>query len=154
MVLVAYDTITKTKIRIMKKQSFITFRKGVYSTFLTVTFLLTTVAYSHAADGEDTLKKAEIKYVGQSDKYLAFDVKYKNSDQKKFVVQLVDKESNQVLYQKEYRDSALDKKIYLLVENENCTVSFRIRKGRELHEQSFNINNEIMMVDNLSVTKL
>ncbi len=136
----------------MKKQSFVIIRKVFYTSFFSLSIFLASIVPAYASDSDTA--KAEIKYTGKQDKYLTFDVNFRNEDSKKFVVQLIDKDSQEVLYDRAFFDSSLSKTIYLLVEDTNCTVTFRIRKGRELHEQSFNINNKISMVDDMMVTKL
>lgn len=138
----------------MKKQSINIIRKGIYTSFITASFLLSTVGYSYANGTDDPKKKADVKYEGKADKYLAFNINYRNPNQKRFSVELLDKDTREVLYHNEYRDSSFSRKFYLLVQTPDCVVTFRIKNGRELLEQSFNISNEIRVEDNLSVTKL
>jgi hypothetical protein len=154
MMLVTYDAIIKLKIRIMKKQSITIIRKGIYSSFLTASLLFASLNYCNATAGKDPIKKADVQYLGKSDKYLAFTVNYDNTSQKNFVVELLDKDSRDVLYRKEYKDSAFTKNIYLAVDDKKCAVTFRIKSGKEIYEQSYTINTEVTFIDNLLVTKL
>jgi hypothetical protein len=137
----------------MKKQSFTIIRKGILFSILTGSLLINSFV-SHATVEKDPIKKADIQYVGKSNKYLTFNIGYTNPEQKKCVLQLLDKASNEVLYEREFKDSAFTKNIYLLVENTSCTVTFRISSGKQHHEQSFNIDTETRVEDQLLVTKL
>lgn len=137
----------------MKKQSFTIIRKGIRFSILTGSLLISSFAL-RAGTGKDPIKKGDIQYVGKSNNYLTFNIDYPNKDQKKFVVQLIDKATDEVLYEREYKDSAFNKNIYLLVENTSCTVTFRIKSGKESLQQSFNIDTETKVIDDLAVTKL
>lgn len=136
----------------MKKQLNKFLSNGIYTTLISVPLFF--AVPSLATTTNDTTAKAQVKYAGKENKYLIFDVSYTNSEHKKVLVELFNKDTNEVLFKKEYKDSTISNKIYLLAEDVDCTLTFRVKSGKTVYKQSFNISNQTTYVDDLMVTKL
>jgi hypothetical protein len=137
----------------MKKQS-ITIRKAVYASFITIGLILSSAISHQAMANEDLAKKTQINYIGKSSNLLTFKVDYQNVEQKKFVLELVDQDSQEVLYQKTYNDTAFSKNLYVSMQSLDCNLTFRIRSGKDSFEKSFSINSEVKLVEDMIVKAL
>lgn len=116
--------------------------------------MLTGVAVSAHAQAKyaSTIEKnAEIKYIGNADDAVVFNISYKNPANNKFVVTILDEDGTQ-LFQSVYNDKMFDKR-FKLPKTDKSKLTFEIRNNREIElKQTFEINTRI--VEDVVVTRI
>ena len=96
-------------------------------------------------------KNAQVKYIGNSDDAVVFDVSYSNPKGSKFVVTVQD-EDGIAMYEAAFSDKQFDKKFRLPKSDKN-KLTFIIRNYKDLElKQTFEINTR--MVEDVTVTKI
>ena len=102
-----------------------------------------TVAYSE--------KTAEVKYLGNSEDAVLFNVSYDNPNSNKFFVSVLDGEGT-TIYQGSFTDKKFDKRFKLPVTEKN-KLTFIIRNAKAIElKETFEINTRY--VEDVIVTKI
>jgi len=98
-----------------------------------------------------SMKSAEVKYLGNSEDAVLFNVSYDNPNSSKFFVSVMDAEGT-AIYQGSFSDKKFDKRFKLAVpEKSKLTFVIRDAKAIELKE-TFEINTRY--VEDVVVTKI
>lgn len=138
----------------MKKQFFKTTSIKVYTTALaTSLILLTGFSAARAADKIATNSNAQISYVGAENNLLAFNINFKNEEELSFTIKLTD-ELGQVWYKKSFTDKNLDKNIFIKNIGDITKLNFTIISAKNSLNQSFEINTQTTVVEEVIVTKI
>ena len=138
----------------MKKQFFNTANIKVYTSALLVSFFLLTGFNQAQASGNDYMPaEAKITWVASESNLITFNVDYKNNEETPFVLELTD-DSGLLLYKQKFTEKTFNKNIYLKNMGEMVKVNFRIRSGKKVINQTFNITTETKLVENVLVTKI
>jgi hypothetical protein len=121
---------------------------------LTLGVVLFTGALSANAQAKftsSTEKTAEVKYVGNSEDAVLFNVSYINPSSGKFFVAVLDEDGTQ-LFQGAYSDQKFDKR-FLFPKTDKHKLTFVIRNAKEIElKQTFEINTRY--VEDVVVTKI
>jgi hypothetical protein len=96
-------------------------------------------------------KSAEVKYLGNSEDAVLFNVSYDNPNSSKFVVTVLDGEGT-TIYQGSFSDRKFDKRFKLPVSEKN-KITFVIRNAKAVElKETFEINTRY--VEDVVVTKI
>ena len=121
---------------------------------LTLGVVLFTGALSASAQTKftsSTDKNAEVKYVGNSEDAVVFNVSYLNPSGGKFFVSVLDEDGSQ-LFQGAFSDQKFDKR-FKLPKTDKHKLTFVIRNVKEIElRQTFEINT--LYVEDVVVTKI
>jgi len=110
-----------------------------------------TSAHAQAKYASTIEKNAEVKYIGNAEDQVVFNVSYNNPNSNKFVVTVLDEDGTK-LFQSVYSDKKFDKR-FKLPQSEKTKLTFEIRNNREIElRQTFEINTRI--VEDVVVTKI
>lgn len=96
---------------------------------------------------------AEVKYIGSNEGDPLFNVVYNNSNGARFSVKLLDSEGHQ-LFQGVYTDRKFDKKFKVTDAASYNKLIFVIRNFQDNSIQSFEINSNTRMVQDVEVTEV
>lgn len=87
---------------------------------------------------ENMAGKVLVKYIGNSEDGLFFNVKYNNEKGKYFDVVIKD-ESGEVLYEGNFNDKSFDKKFLLPKDHEVSLISIAVNAGKNYFVQSYSV---------------
>jgi hypothetical protein len=96
---------------------------------------------------------AEVKYIGSNEGDPLFNVLYNNSTGARFSVKVLDNEGHQ-LFQGVYTDRKFDKKFKVTDAASYSKLIFVIRNFQDNSVQSFEINSNTRMVEDVEVTEV
>ena len=130
----------KNFIKQSTKQKAIAILAGLF-TLLLVSF--TSSASNGAGSGDQT--NYAVKYIGESDNGLVFNLKYQNPDAAKFEIVLKNQDGN-VLFQKAFTGKELDKNIVLGKDVDTENVSFIVKTSKGNLVQNFTIKTKTVQV--------
>jgi hypothetical protein len=126
----------------------------------TLFILLITAGEVSRAAGNEPVEKhsgsassAEVKYVGSNEGDPLFNVLYNNSTGARFSVKVLDNEGHQ-LFQGIYTDRKFDKKFKVTDAGSYSKLIFVIRNFQDNSTQSFEINSNSRMVEDIVVTEV
>lgn len=127
-------------------------------TLLYLTLALTGVTLATRANGRDSVDRtnaspAEVTYVGGEEGARVFNVVYSNPTGSRFTVKVLDAEGN-LLYQNAFMDKKFDKKFRLDGTGFFGKVVFVIRNHGDGSVQSFEINTNTRMVEDVDVKEV
>lgn len=126
----------------MKKQLSLSTIKKLFLSIIISASLLQSFNTVHAAQTKKhntSATNTQVQYMGKEDRLLVFLINHKNSIKEKFVLELVDEEG-EILYQKQFDDLHLTKKIYISSLVDDFKLTFRIRSVSQKFEQAFKVN--------------
>ena len=122
--------------------------------------LITGGLTTRAAGGKEPIEKhigsastAEVKYIGTNEGDPMFNVLYDNSTGARFSVKVLDNEGHQ-LFQGVYTDKKFDKKFKVADAASYSKLVFVIRNFQDNSVQSFEINSNTRMVEDVEVTEV
>ncbi len=118
----------------------------------TVTAILLSASASLQAQSSETVAPAAIRHLGNTNETMNFQVKYNNEAGNKFVVVVRDQENN-ILFQEHYTDKKFDKK-FSLPKVDNNKVIFQIKNVKDNSIQTFEVNTNIKMVEEVIVKRV
>lgn len=125
-----------------------------------MTFSLITGSLLTRAAGSDPVENpngsastAEVKYIGTNEGDPLFNVLYNNSTGAKFTVKVLDNEGHQ-LFQGVYTDRKFDKKFKIADAASYGKLTFVIRNFQDNSVQSFEINSNSRMVEDVEVKEV
>ena len=108
-------------------------------------------ANAQAKFTSSTEKAAEVKYIGNSEDAMLFNVSYSNPTSSKFFVAVLDEDGSQ-LFQGAYSDLKFDKR-FKLPKTDKHKLTFVIRNAKEIElKETFEINTRF--VEDVVVTKI
>lgn len=96
--------------------------------------------------------KVTVKHIGNSDNNMYFKVEMDNPTGDKFSIVVKDQEGN-VLFHNFYNDKAFNK-TFQLTKEETSKVTFIIRSPKGTNAQSFEINTNTRVIDEVVVKRL
>jgi hypothetical protein len=96
---------------------------------------------------------AEVKYIGSTEGDPMFNVVYNNSTGARFSVKVLDNEGHQ-LFQGVYTDKKFDRKFKVADAANYSKLIFVIRNFQDNSVQSFEINSNTRMVEDVEVTEV
>jgi len=127
---------------------------------LALSALLITGSLVTRAGSNDPVEKhpgsassAEVKYIGSTEGDPMFNVLYTNSTGARFSVKVLDNEGHQ-LFQGVYTDKKFDKKFKVADAANYSKLIFVIRNFQDNSVQSFEINSNTRMVEDVEVTEV
>ena len=136
----------------MKKQFLNKVQKTIVSVIL-ASVLLCISPLVHAADGTKPLASTVVvTYVGSIENQPVFQIDYDNKDQAVFVLTIKDSDGN-TLYVEKSKDKAFTKKFRYQGE-ENVKLTFILSTPTEKLSQTFEVNTNTRVVQDVVVTKL
>jgi hypothetical protein len=106
-----------------------------------------------AAGTNDNEQPALVKHIASLEDKMLFQVHFDNDSSQKFVLSIRD-EQGVVLFRETYSDKTFDKKFQLNKLEENERLTFSIYTPKDRKTQSFVINNNTRVVDDVVVTQL
>lgn len=123
--------------------------------------LITAGQISQAAGNENepvekhtgSASSAEVKYIGSNEGDPLFNVRYNNSTGTRFSVKVLDNEGHQ-LFQGIYTDRKFDKKFKVADGASYSKLIFVIRNFQDNSTQSFEVNSNTRMVEDVEVTEV
>jgi len=134
-------------------------KKALKGTALSV-LLITGSLISRAGNNEPIEKEkpgsassAEVKYIGSNEGDPMFNVLYTNSTGARFSVKVLDNEGHQ-LFQGVYTDKKFDKKFKVADAASYSKLIFVIRNFQDNSVQSFEVNSNTRMVEDVEVTEV
>jgi len=134
----------------MKSLSIAVFGKILFGVSLVLT--AATVSAQSTANGAGQSENATVKYLGQQEDMIVFNVSYANSDGNKFQVIVKDQDGTQ-LYQNIFSDKVFYKQ-FRLPRADRDRLVFIIRNGREADVvKTFEVNVNSRMTQEVSVRK-
>jgi hypothetical protein len=140
----------------MQKQSVTGNAKQLLATAAAVSILLFGSTQAIGARYKtDKLKKAspvQISFLGLKDDRVMFEVLYQNKEQQRFALEILN-ESNEVLYSKNYSDTAFSRKIILDKQSEEEIVTISVRCGKKLYSETFKIRPQSSYINELLVAR-
>ena len=144
----------------MKKQSIQGgLKKAIAVTAISTGLLLVNAATSNAATLKDSVTTTEkanyVQYVSATEDGVWFNIRYANPTGEKFTL-LIKNSDGDLLYQGSFSSSNFEKKIKVLNEedNETLTPTFIIKTADNKRiSQSFQVNTTLHMVQEVIVTK-
>ena len=107
----------------------------------------------HSIEILSTESASSVKYSGSTENALLFDVKINNPKGDKFTL-MVKAADGEVLFTKEFSDTAFSKKIKLLKSDSNFSYNFSVKSANKELENSFVITANTKEVDDVTVTRL
>jgi hypothetical protein len=114
-----------------------------------------TIAASNFSDStikENMAEKVSVKYIGNSEDGLFFNVKYNNEKGKYFDVVIKD-ESGETLYEGNFNDKSFDKKFLLPKDQEVSLISIAVNAGKNYFAQSYNVTVKSSSYTDVVVSK-
>jgi hypothetical protein len=117
------------------------FLGGILSTVIFLSVQSKTFAASNFNDStikETMAAKVSVKYIGNSEDGLFFNVKYNNEKGKYFDVVIKD-ESGETLYSGNFNDKSFDKKFLLPKDHEVSSISIAVNAGKNNFVQNYNV---------------
>ena len=117
----------------------------------TVTAILLSASASLQAQTIETAAPVAIRHLGNTNETMNFQVKYDNESGSKFAVVVRDQENN-ILFQEFYTEKKFDKKFTLPKVDDK--VVFQIRNLKDNSIQTFEVNTNIRMVEEVIVKRV
>ena len=102
---------------------------------------------------EGSASTAEVKYIGSNEGDPLFNVMYNNTTGARFSVKVLDNEGHQ-LFQGIYTDKKFDKKFKISDAGSYGKLTFVIRNFQDNSVQSFEINSNTRMVEDVEVKEV
>ena len=102
---------------------------------------------------EKTNENASIKYVGNNQDNLLFNVKYNNVSGETFTLSVYD-ESGELIYSTVSKVKEFSKTYALPKAVDASKITFSIRSGKTNYRQSFDVNINTSVVENVVVSKI
>ncbi|HEY6975637.1 MAG TPA: hypothetical protein VH396_05070 [Chitinophagaceae bacterium] len=96
---------------------------------------------------------ASVKFAGSTDNALLLDLKVSNPNGDKFTLVIQDN-AGTVLFNKEYTDTSLAKKIKILKDGDISLYNISIRSANKNLENNFAVSTVSRIIDDVIVTKL
>lgn len=125
-------------------------RKSLFAIAVTA---ITFSATAKAATGVDPFEKnATVKYLGEEEKTLVFNVKYDNVNAAKFLVTIKDQDGA-TIFQNAFTDTKFDKK-FVLPKAETGKIVFIISDKKNNYTESFEVSTETRVIEDVVVKKL
>lgn len=118
----------------------------------TVTAILLSASASLQAQSGEVVKPAAIRHLGNTTETMNFQVKYDNEAGEKFAVVVRDQDNN-VLFQEYYTDKKFDKK-FSLPKVDNNKVIFQIKNVKDSAVQTFEVNTNTRLVEEVIVKRV
>lgn len=125
----------------------------VLSLFLAGMSLASLANGPHDPINDKNESAAEVKYIGNSDGELFFDVAYNNASGKRFSVSIVDETGN-LLFQGAYSVKKFDKKFKLAESESYGKLVFIIRNFGDNSVQRFEVNANSRLVEDVEVKEV
>jgi hypothetical protein len=98
-------------------------------------------------------KQVSVKYTGTDDNSVVFRVQFHNPTAQKFSF-IIKNQAGDILFSGQYTDVNFSKAVHLLKEEEEMNPTFIIRTGNQTIENSFTINSNVEVAEDVVVTKL
>ncbi|HEX8356020.1 MAG TPA: hypothetical protein VF610_01340 [Segetibacter sp.] len=135
----------------MKKQ-FNAIQKKAFTFLLAAVIVLSSSATLYALPGVGTgeAKQAEIVYKGIQDKFLVFNIDYKNETNEDFFL-IIRNEFSEVLFSRKYDAKPLTTNILLSDIPDDARLTFTIKTGKKEFVQGFRINSSVKLVADYDV---
>lgn len=135
-----------------------TFKKTLISSGLVLgAFVLAPVVTKAAHNTIDSVqensKKSYVKFLGTENGDVWFSVNYANPAGEKFTL-IVKNEDGDVLYEGAFNDQKFSRKIKLVLDEQDALPTFVIKTASQRFAQSFQVNADKRLVENVVVTKL
>lgn len=135
-----------------------TFKKTLISSGLVlgafiVTPLVTKAAHNPIDSVQENGKKSYVKYLGTENGDVWFSVNYANPAGEKFTL-IVKNEEGDILYEGTFNNQQFAKKIKLVLDEQDALPTFVIKTPSRQFAQSFQVNADTRLVENVVVTKL
>jgi len=118
----------------------------------TVTAILLSASASLQAQSTEPVNPVAIRHLGNTTETMNFQVKYDNESGNKFAVVVRDQENN-ILYQEYYTDKKFDKK-FSIPKVDNSKVIFQFKNVKDNSIQTFEVNTNIRMVEEVIVKRV
>jgi len=99
---------------------------------------IATGTYNDSTIKENMAGKVLVKYIGNSEDGLFFNVKYSNETGKYFDVVIKD-ESGEILYEGNFNDKNFDKKFLLPKDHDVSALSIAVNAGKNYFVQSYSV---------------
>lgn len=128
----------------MKTQTINTIAKKLFvASLLTASLFFSAQTFAARNFGDSTIKenlagKVSVKYIGNSEDGIFFNVKYNNEKGKYFDVVIKD-ESGEILYSGNFNDKSFDKKFLLPKDHEVSSLSIAVIAGKNDFVQNYNV---------------
>lgn len=119
---------------------------------ISISALLILGATSAQAQSTDVVKTAVVKHLGNTGETMNFQVKYENVTGERFAVTVRDHDGG-VLFQEFFTDKQFDKK-FKIPKADNERVTFQIRSVKENVPQTFEINTNTRMIEEVIVKRV
>jgi hypothetical protein len=142
----------------MKKQTTKPLNQVIRSLSVTILFLFI-LQMPFKAKAQDSTKpgqkdSATISYLGDKTGQLLFQVRYENPAGKDFIVAIHDQQGN-VLFMGKFRERSFSRKFQLDgSEVEEAQLTFSLSSGAKEQKQSFRVNSNIRLMEEVVVTRL
>lgn len=123
--------------------------------FALASLLLATVAPVMAQDGiRSTPPAVSINYIGTVDNQPIFQIEFDNKNEELFNLSIKD-DQGIVLFNEKFKDKKFSKKFQLEKPTEdNVKLTFTIAADKEKQSQSFEINTNVRVIQDVVVTRL
>ena len=143
----------------MKKQFTFSFSNAVKKTMfrlgLTALMAVTLApAFVHAQDKGRTTPPVAINYIGSVDSQPVFLIEFENKNEEVFNLSIRD-EQGTVLFNERVKDKKFSKRFqFEKTGDENVRLTFTLAGEKEKQSQSFEINTNVRVIQDVVVTKL
>jgi hypothetical protein len=96
--------------------------------------------------------RAAIKYVGTADDQLIFKLEIENSVNDSYSIKIRDEEGN-TFFEERFRDKKLTRRFAIKKEDAGELLTFIIKSSRDQQVETFQIDRNVRMIEDLVITK-